>query len=154
MKQPSLKYRLINALIMNIPIALSICLTAQLLNNHRIDPKLTLINFILAYIISDIIGVLVPLVPWGVAFALKCKAKPDTLKFGLLINVVVNFGYVLVNAILLTYFNACVLGGAPVIPVLFIGVAASFIPCYIVGYIVSFLWNQPAEKITKSICKE
>ena len=149
----SFKYRAVNALIMNIPIALSISLTAQLLAIHTVIPKLLGINFLIAYVISFIIGVAVPAVKWGISFALACKTKPDTLPFGLCINVIVNLVYVLINCLILSYFNICILEKAPIIAY-FIGMATTFIPIYLVGYIVSFLWNRPAEKITKSICGE
>ena len=150
----STKCKVIYTLIMNIPVALAICITAQLLSTHKIDMKLLGINFVLAYGISFLVGMLIPLVKWGVGFAMKCGAQPDTLKFGLLINVIVNLGYVLVNAMILTWFNACFLGGQPFVPVFFIAFATTFIPVYIVGYIVSFLWNRPAEKIARGICGE
>ncbi|MDD7643035.1 MAG: hypothetical protein PUK75_11290 [bacterium] len=149
----SFKYRAVNALIMNIPIALSISLTAQLLAIHTVIPQLLGINFLIAYVISFIVGVTVPAVKWGISFALACKTKPDTLPFGLCINVIVNLVYVLINCLILSYFNICILEKAPLIAY-FIGMATTFIPIYIVGYIVSFLWNRPAEKITKSICGE
>lgn len=147
----SFKYRAVNALIMNIPIALSISLTAQLLAIHTVIPKLLGINFLIAYVISFIIGVTVPAVKWGISFALACKTKPDTLPFGLCINVIVNLVYVVINCLILSYFNICILEKAPIIAY-FIGMVTTFIPIYIVGYIVSFLWNRPAEKIAKSIC--
>ena len=77
---------------------------------------------------------------WGISFALACKTKPDTLPFGLCINVIVNLVYVVVNCLILSYFNICILEKAPIIAY-FIGMATTFIPIYIVGYIVSFLWN-------------
>ena len=149
----SFKYRAVNALFMNIPIALSIAITAQLLAIHTIILPLLGINFLIAYAISFVIGTTVPCVQWGVGFALKCKAEPNTLKFGLLLNVIVNLVYVLVNEIVLTFFNVVILNGAPIIAY-FIGMATTFIPIYIVGYIVSFLVNQPVEKLTTKICGE
>lgn len=140
-------------LIMNIPIALSISLAAQLLATGKVNGKLLLINFSIAYLISLIVGLFVPCVPWGLAFASACKAKPGSLPFGLLVNVVVNFCYVLVNCVFLTWFNICVLNHGPIQAVPF-GIISSFIPLYIVGYIVSFLWNKPAENITRAIVKE
>ncbi|MCF0132800.1 MAG: hypothetical protein HUJ72_02930 [Blautia sp.] len=147
------KCKVIYTLLMNIPIALSISLTAQLLATSTVVVKLLLINFCLAYIISFIVGMCLPVAKWGVGFALKCKAKPDTLKFGLLVNAVINLVYVVVNCLILTYFNVIILGHAPIIAY-FIGMATTFIPIYIVGFIVSFLWNRPAESIARSICSE
>ncbi len=153
MPKMSLKYRIVNTLIMNIPICIAICITAQLLGTGTVVLNLTLINFCLAYVVSFLVGMFIPLVPWGLGFAGLCKAKPNSLPFGLLVNVVVNFGYVFVNSIILTFFNVNILGHAP-LPVFFISLVANFIPIYIVGYIVSFLWNKPAEIIAKKICGE
>ncbi|SDB26584.1 hypothetical protein [Butyrivibrio sp. INlla16] len=147
----SFKYRAVNALIMNIPIALAISLTAQLLAIHTVIPQLLLINFIIAYAVSFVVGVTLPCVGWGIGFANFCKTKPNTLPFGLCINAVVNLTYVVINSLILTYFNVVILNHAPIIAY-FIGMATTFIPIYIVGYIVSFLWNRPAEKMTESIC--
>lgn len=153
MAPKSTKYRVINTLIMNIPICVAIVITAQLLGTGAVRLMPSIINFVLAYGISFLVGMFVPLVPWGLGFAQKCGAQPGTLPFGLLINVVVNFGYVLVNSIILTYFNVVLMGHAPMIA-FFMGMISSFVPIYIVGYIVSFLWNGPCESITKSICGE
>ncbi len=153
MPQLSLKHRIINTLIVNIPIALGIVITAQLLANGNVQLIPSLINFALAYTISFLIGMFIPLVPWGLGFAAKCKAKEGSLPFGLLVNVVVNTGYVLIVGFCLTIFNIKIMGGAPWIA-WFFGWISTFVPIWIVGYIISFLWNQPAEKITKAICKD
>ncbi len=150
----SVKYRVVNTLIMNIPVSLAIVITAQLLANGKLDLGLSILNFVIAYAVSFLVGMLVPLVPWGLGFAKACKAKPDTLPFGLLVNVVVNLGYVLANSIILTFVNVVIIGHAPVVPVYFIAMASTFLPIYAVGYVVSFLWNKPAEMISKSICGE
>lgn len=149
----STKYRMVNTLIMNIPICLAIVITAQLLATGTLVWNLSVLNFAIAYVVSFLIGMLLPLVPWGLGFAKACKAKPDSLPFGLLVNVVVNLGYVLINCIILTYVNVVILGHAPIIAY-FIAMATSFLPIYAVGYVVSFLWNKPAEKISKAICGE
>ena len=149
----SKKCKVINVLIMNIPIAFTISLVAQLLATHTVVVKLLFINFLLAYVVSFFVGMLIPAVPWGLAFAGACKAKPDTLKFGLLVNVIVNLVYVVVNCLILTYFNVVMLNHAPIIAYFF-AMISTFIPIYLVGYIVSFLWNRPAEKIAKKLCGE
>lgn len=149
----SKKCKVIYTLIMNVPVALAIALTAQLLAIGTVKINLLLINFCLAYIISFAIGMLLPAAKWGVSFATVCKAKPDTIQFGLLINVIVNLVYVLINCLILTYFNVVLLGHAPMIAY-FMGMVTTFIPIYIVGYIVSFLWNRPAGQIAQKISKE
>lgn len=138
---------------MNIPIAAAIAVAAQFLAIHTFILPLFCINFAMAYVLSFVVGMCVPAVKWGIGFAMACKAEPNTLKFGLCMNAIVNFVYVLANEIVLSYFNIVVLNHAPMIAVLF-GILETFIPIYIVGYIVSFLWNQLCEKITNNIVKE
>ena len=159
MKPMSTKCKVIYTLIMNIPMALFISLTAQLLaiaagESPGFSFPLLGINFAIAYVISFFVGMFIPAVKWGVGFAMACKAKPGTLPFGLLLNVIVNLVYVVVNCLILTYFNVCLLGHAPFWPAYFLSILKMFVPIYIVGYIVSFLWNTPAEKIARSITKE
>lgn len=149
----SKKCKVIYTLLMNIPVALAIALTAQLLATKTVKIDLLLINFCLAYIISFAIGMLLPAGKWGVSFAFACKAKPDTIQFGLLVNVIVNLVYVMINCLILTYFNVIILAHAPIIAY-FMGMVTTFVPIYIVGYIVSFLWNKPAEQIARKISKE
>lgn len=145
------KYKVTYTLIMNVPVALAIALTAQLLATGTVKAGLLLLNFCLAYVISFFIGMALPVAGWGVGFARACKAEPNTLKFGLLVNAVVNFVYVLINCLLLTYFNVIMLAHAPLIAY-FIGMLTTFVPIYAMGYIVSFLWNRPAESIAGSLC--
>ena len=149
----STKWRVVNTLLMNIPIAAAIAVAAQFLAIHTFILPLFCINFAVAYVLSFVVGMCVPAVKWGIGFAMACKAEPNTLKFGLCMNAIVNFVYVLANEIVLSYFNIVVLNHAPMIAVLF-GILETFIPIYIVGYIVSFLWNQTCEKITNNIVKE
>lgn len=149
----STKCKVIYTLLMNTPIAIAISLTAQLLATGTVNVKLLLMNFALAYVISFAVGMLIPVEKWGVGFAMSCKAKPDTLKFGLLVNIIIDLVYVVVNCLILTYFNVIILGHAPIFAY-FIGIASMFVPIYIVGYIVSFIWNRPAERIAKKICGE
>lgn len=149
----SKKWCVVNTLLMNIPIAAGISLSAQLLAIGKVILPLFFINFAIAYILSFLVGMTIPAVKWGMGFAGLCKAKPNTLKFGLCINAVVNLVYVVVNEIVLTYFNVVILNHAPVIAVVF-GILETFIPIYIIGFIISFVWNQPAEKITNNLVKE
>ena len=123
------KWRVVNTLLMNIPIAATIAVAAQFLAIHTFILPLFCINFAMAYVLSFVVGMCVPAVKWGIGFAMACKAEPNTLKFGLCMNAIVNFVYVLANEIVLSYFNIVVLNHAPMIAVLF-GILETFIPIY------------------------
>ena len=89
----------------------------------------------------------------GVAIATALMPPLCTAGFGLVLNIVVNTVYVVVNAVILTFVNANVMQGMPIsmFPMALLG---SFFQCWIVGYIVSLLWAQPAEKIARNIMND
>lgn len=75
------------------------------------------------------------------------------LAFGLVLNIVVNSVYVVINALVLTYLNAIVMQGMPIqmFPVALFG---SFLPCRVVGYVVSLAWARPAEGIARRLMND
>jgi hypothetical protein len=162
------KTKLVNVLLTNIPIAICISAVAGYIAlqqqvamgnvpQEAFWPAFAQslgMNFVMSYIISFCVGYFLPVPQWGMAFAGLFGVTPrDGLKFGLCMNFVINTVYVLFNSVILTYVNACVLGGAPI---------QAFVPawlsslgqCWIVGFIVSFLWAQKAEQIARNICND
>lgn len=143
------KVKLAYVLIMNLPIALAIALTAQLAAIGTIKIPLLCINFVIAYIIAFFIGMFIPVEKLGVGFAGIFKVRPG-LVFGLLVNVMINFIYVTLICIVMTFFNVVILMGNP--PIAFVGAFFGLYPLiYLVGYIVSFLVNIPSKKVAEKI---
>ncbi|MDI9589683.1 MAG: hypothetical protein QM302_01305 [Acidobacteriota bacterium] len=160
--------KIVKILLTNVPIALSISAVASYmgisqavaqgaLSQGAFVPALAgsvAMNFVFSYAISFIVGWFVPAERWGFSFAGACGVTPaDGIKFGLLLNLVVNLVYVVVNDLILTYVNAIVMQRQPLSSYL-PAVLGSFVPCYVVGYIVSFLWAQNAERIARSLCHD
>lgn len=155
------KTKLINVLITNIPIAICISMVASYigLSGAGIPQEAFMpvyirtvgVNILMSYVISFVVGMFVPAPQWGMAFAGLFGVTPrDGVKFGLLMSLVVNTVYVIANALILTYVNAIVMNGAPMeayIP----AVLGSFLPCWLVGFVVSFFWAPQAEKIARNI---
>lgn len=153
MKPMKTTTRLLNALFLNLPVALLLCVTAQLLavfggEISSFSVTRLLLNFAVAYPVSCLIAMSVPCVKWGAAFACKCGAEPGTLSFGLLLNIPVNTVYSVLLSLIMTYFNACVLGGAPIAAVAY-GFLGTILPVWLVCYAISFLCAGPAEKAAR-----
>ena len=158
------KTKLVNVLLTNIPIAICISCVASYIGlsgaglpQEAFMPaflRSVALNIVLSYIISFFVGMFVPAPKWGMAFAGLFGVTPrDGVKFGLLMTLVVNLVYVVANSLILTYVNAILLGGAPMaayIP----AVLGSFVPCYVVGFIVSFIWAPKAEEIARKMCND
>ncbi len=158
------KTKLVKVLLTNIAISISISAVASYIAigcagvpGEAFVPAVvfsTLKNSLIAYAVSFFVGMLVPCEKWGFGFAMKCGLKPtDGLKFGAALNVVVNSVYVAFNSVILTYLNACVFNGAPIVafPAEW---AASIIQCWIVGFVVSLFWAPASEKWARQICKD
>ncbi|MBO7674237.1 MAG: hypothetical protein J6S63_04435 [Atopobiaceae bacterium] len=158
------KTKLVNVLLTNIPIA--VCLSAVAswigLSGAGIPQEAfmgvyvrsVLLNIAMSYVISFVVGMFVPAPKWGMAFAGAFGVTPrDGLKFGLLMTTVINTVYVIANSFILTYVNAIVINGAPMaayVP----AVLGSILPCWIVGFVVSFPWAPRAEKIARKLCND
>ncbi len=149
----SKKCQVIQVFLMNIPNAVVLSLTAMLLSVGKIVPPLFLLNFCMAYIISDIVGLTLPVEKWGMGFANFFKVKPDTLAFGLTVNVAANAVYVVINCLILTFVNVIVIAKAPVMAY-FMGMATTIVPIYLVSYVASLLARGWAIKTAKKICGE
>lgn len=158
------KTKLVNVLLTNIPIA--ICLSAVAgwigLQGAGIPQeafmgvfiKTVALNSLMSYVISFVVGMFIPTAKWGMGFAGLFGKKPqDGIVFGLLMTVVINTVYTICNATILTYVNAIVINGAPIqafLPALL----GSIGPCWLVGFVVSFIWAPQAEKIARKICND
>ena len=153
--------KLVKVVLTNIPIAISISLVASYIGlssaglpEEAFMPAFlstSALNIALSYVISFFVGWFIPSERWGFAFAGKCGLRPsDGARFGLVLNVVVNSVYVVINALILTYVNAIVMQGMPIqmFPAALLG---GLLPCWVVGYVVSLLWAVRAEAIARKV---
>lgn len=142
--------RIISSLLLNAVIALVLCWFAQQLSVWKGEiPAFSMqqfwVNLPIAYVGACLVC-LIPSVKWGTAFAGKCGATPDTLKFALLMNLVVNTVFTFFMCILMTYVNVGLLGGAPMIAVVF-GILGGFVPIWCVCFVVSFVFAPLCQKL-------
>lgn len=146
--------QIVNALILNLPIAVVLCFVAQGLTIAQgqlpaFSWPMFFINFLVSYALAFVIAMTIPCVKWGFAFASK-RAKPGTFKFGALLNVVVNSVYAIILCFLMSVFNVVILGRAPFVAAIF-GFLADIVPVWAACYVVSLIFAQPAEKLARSI---
>jgi hypothetical protein len=146
----SKKLTAVYALIMDLPLSIIVTIVALLLGGN-FSMQSFIPSCILAYIVTFILNFL-PVGKWGVDFAMK-HAQPNTLKFGLLVNAVIALVFTVVLDIIMTFFGVVLMGHAPMIAFV-IECLKGFIPCYIASFIVAFIWNPVADKLSRSICNE
>lgn len=146
----SKKLTAVYALIMDLPLCIVLTLVALALGGN-LSMGAFIPSCILAYVVTFILNFL-PIGKWGVGFAMK-HSEPNTLKFGLLVNAVIALVFTIVLDLVMTYFGVIVTAHAPMSE-FWKAVAGGFIPCYIASFIVAFLWNPVADKLSRSICNE
>ena len=89
---------------------------------------------------------------WGFAFAAK-HSQPGTLKFGILLNVVVAAVFCVILDLIMTAVGMLA-GGAFSFGPYIAACLKGFIPCYIPTLIIAFFWNNFADKWSRAICNE
>ena len=151
--QMTRKTKLIHTLLINIPMCLCMSTLAMALSPGGIKPMGLLLNFLISYVISFLIGMLIPAVPLAMKVAGACKQKPGSFGFSLIIALVVNVFYVVINGLCLTTFNAVIMGGAPIqaVPGAFLG---TFLPLYVAGVVVVIIFNPLMIRLAHKISKE
>lgn len=155
--------RFVKAAILNTCVALVLCFLCEALalyvfktadaSNGWIWPMF-FINFVVSWCIATIIGMIPGVVDWGFNWAMKRSNPSEGAKFGALINVPINTVYSVILCFIIGTLDACVLGGAPFVPVAFIGFAQNIIPVWIACYIVTFLLNGPIENLARKLCND
>ena len=148
--QKSAKLTAVYALIMDLPLSLVITLVALALSNIDAPGSLNGPNYIrmacLAYVVTFFVNFLHS-ERLGFAFAAK-HSQPGTLKFGILLNVVVAAVFCVILDLIM------IAGGAFSFGPYIAAVLKGFIPCYIPTLIIAFFWNNFADKWSRAICNE
>ena len=153
--QKSNKLTAVYALIMDLPLSLVITLVALALSNLDAPGSLNGPNYIrmaiLAYVVTFFVN-FIHAERWGFAFAAK-HSQPGTLKFGILLNVVVAAVFCVILDLIMTAVGM-IAGGAFSFGPYIAAVLKGFIPCYIPTLIIAFFWNNVADKWSRAICNE
>lgn len=123
----------------------------QLFGMGYLDLKLAIPNIIIGAIIGYIVMLGVPLFKWGVALAMKLKARPGSFVFKLILYLVFIIPFVFLEAMGSNLVAMTLLGGVPAI--ISIMVAFSAMPLFIVvALIIAFIITEPFNKLARKIC--
>lgn len=150
------RFKLVKTMLMNAPVSLTMAVVAQVMSlilGHisALNIGEMALSFVVSYIFACVIGYFIPTDQWGMAFAKKCGAKPNSRKFDILVNLVVNTFFCIVMTVFMTWFSLCVRGRAPLqaIPGGFIEM---ILPVWVCCFFVSLFTQRPAIGMAKKIC--
>ena len=150
------RFKLVKTMLMNAPVSLTMAVVAQVMSlilGHisALNIGEMALSFVVSYLFACVIGYFIPTDRWGMAFAKKCGAKPGSVKFDILVNLVVNTFFCVVMTIFMTWFSLCVRGHAPLQAVPG-GFLEMILPVWVCCFIVSFFTQRPAIGMAKKIC--
>jgi len=155
--------RFVKAAILNLCTALVLCTLCEWLAIYvfKTAPDTSgwiwpmfFINFVVAWCIATIIGMIPSVVDLGFNWAMKRSNPSEGAKFGALVNVPINTVYSCVLCFAIGTLDACILGGAPFFPAAIIGFLQNIIPVWIVCFIVTFLLQGPIENLARKLCND
>lgn len=151
-----IKFKVLKTLFMNAPTSLTMAVVTQVVSlilGHipGLDVGEMVLSFVVSFAIAFVIGYFIPMDQWGMKLARKCGAEMGSLKFDLLVTLVVNTVFCLLMTVFMTWFALCVRGHAPIQAVPG-GFAEMICPVWVCCFIVSFFAQHPAIRMAKKIC--
>ena len=152
------KFQVIKSLLMNAPVSLTMTVVAEIMNivlghSQHINPGSMALKFVVSFAFAFLIACFIPTEKWGFSFAKHCGAKEGSLKFDILVNLVVNTVFCVLMTLFMSWFSACIMEGLPitVVPGSFMEM---IIPVWICCFFVSLLTQKHAIRLAKDICRE
>lgn len=140
MNRPGAKFTIVFNLVMNIPMAIAMSVTAPILMGEEVFNSHTLLMILIGFILATIINLLIPVQKISAGFAGLFKIKSDSFKGQLVGNIPVCLIFVVVIGIILTTINV------KIFPEIIFAFLATFVPLYIVCFIVSIIFVPLAVK--------
>lgn len=140
-KKPNFKQIATINLVNNIPMAIIMSTAAPLFSKMPIEPINWIMNVIIAFIIACIINLVVPIPLIANKFPTLFKLEPHKFPGRIVGNIPVALIFVLIIGLVLTYYNV------RIVPVFIFAFLATFIPLYVICFIVSMITNPIAMKL-------
>ena len=140
-QKPSFKQIAIINLVNNIPMALIMSTVAPLIGGQTIELNNWVMNVIIAFVIACIINILVPVPLIAKKFPVLFKLDPEKFAGKIVGNIPVAFIFVVIIGLVLTYYNV------RLVPVFIFAFIETFIPLYLICFIVSMFTNPIAMKL-------
>lgn len=141
-QKPSFKQIAILNLVNNIPMAIIMSTASPLIAGQPIEIKNWTMNVIIAFVIACIINAVLPIPKIVKKTANIFKADENSFKGALLGNIPVAFIFVVIIGLILTYYNV------RMVPVFIFAFLQTFLPLYVICFIVAMITNPIAMKLS------
>lgn len=140
-EKPSFKQIAIINLVNNIPMALIMSTVAPIIGGQKIEINNWIINVLIAFVIACVINAVVPVPLIAKKFPTLFKLDPNKFAGRVVGNILIAFIFVVIIGLVLTYYNV------RLVPVFIFAFIATFIPLYLICFVVSMITNPIAMKL-------
>jgi len=140
-EKPSFKQIATINLVNNIPMALIMSTVAPLIGGQKIEINNWIINVLIAFVIACVINAVVPVPLIAKKFPTLFKLDPNKFAGRVVGNIPIAFIFVVIIGLVLTYYNV------RLVPVFIFAFIATFIPLYLICFVVSMITNPIAMKL-------
>jgi len=140
MQKPGPKFIIVFNVIMNLPMAIAMSVTAPLLMGEEIFNLHTLFMIFLGFVLATVINLLIPIQKISKGFAGLFKLNTDGFAGNFVGNIPVCLIFVAIIGFILTAINV------KVFPAILFAFLATFLPLYLVCFIVSMIFAPLALK--------
>lgn len=141
-QKPSFKQIAILNLVNNIPMAIIMSTASPLIAGQPIEIKNWTMNVLIAFVIACIINAVLPIPKIVKKTADIFKVDENSFKGALLGNIPVAFIFVVIIGLILTYYNV------RMVPVFIFAFLQTFLPLYVICFIVAMITNPIAMKLS------
>ena len=128
-------------LVNNIPMALIMSTVAPIIGGQKIEINNWIINVLIAFVIACVINAVVPVPLIAKKFPTLFKLDPNKFAGRVVGNIPIAFIFVVIIGLVLTYYNV------RLVPVFIFAFIATFIPLYLICFVVSMITNPIAMKL-------
>lgn len=154
MQKPSAKWIIIFNLVLDLPMAIVMSISAALLSGAPFNTIWTpnlLVNILIGFCLAFLINIILPIQKIQAGFASLFKLDPNSLAGNLVGSLPVCLIFTVGIGLPLTWWN---LRGVPaeVRPPVFGAFMSTFLPLYIILYIVAFIMTPIAMKAANKAC--
>ena len=146
MGKPSLKFFIVFNLIMNIPMATAMSIGGMVFSGQadRLLSPALFVNILLGFIVACIVNAVFPIPLIAMNFPKLFKIDPESVPGRILGNVPVVFIFVIIIGLIMNFVNVQIFAAQP-FPTFLFAFIGTFIPMYILCYIVAMIFIPIAQ---------
>lgn len=141
----SMSHKLVENALIAIPMAFVMVAIAQILMIGGVNWGLFLQDYLIAFALAVLFGVVLPLPMLGVFLAKKLNLVPGSMAFRLVVTLVVSFFLTLLMTFSMVFLNVIIFQGLP-LPVFFSSWGKVFLPSWPASFVMALLLNPASQK--------